>query len=115
RGAIGREKAGIMRPGRPAVVGDDHPPASLAAHAQAVGARLALIGRDFAFAREADGWRFEGCGAAHASLPVVPFGGDVQYANMAACVAVVEMLRPEIAVPDAALRAGLAEARLRGR
>src|SRR5690606_31863548 len=115
REAIGREKAGIMRPGRPAVVGDENPPASLAAHAQAVGARLALIGRDFAFARETGGWRFEGLGAAHASLPVVPFGGDVQYSNMAACVAIVEMLRPELAVPDAALHAGLEEARLRGR
>src|SRR5690554_1117717 len=115
REAIGREKAGIMRPGRPAVVGDENPPASLAAHAQAIGARLALIGRDFVPVREHGGWRFEGVGATHASLPVAPFGGDVQYSNMAACVAVVEMLQPELPVPDDAIREGLRGARLRGR
>src|SRR5690606_2110742 len=115
REAIGREKAGIMRPHRPAVVGDSDAPASLEAHANAIGARFALIGRDFAFGREADGWRFEGVGATHASLPVVPFGGDVQYSNMAACVAVVELMRPELPVPDDAIREGLRGARLRGR
>jgi dihydrofolate synthase / folylpolyglutamate synthase len=45
----------------------------------------------------------------------VRFGGEVQYANMAACVAVVEALRAELPVSNAALRAGLAKARLRGR
>src|SRR5690606_21161341 len=59
REAIGREKAGIMRPGRPAVVGDASPPASLEAHANAIGARFALVGREFTFAREGDGWRVE--------------------------------------------------------
>ncbi|MFS8607088.1 MAG: bifunctional tetrahydrofolate synthase/dihydrofolate synthase [Gammaproteobacteria bacterium] len=115
REAIGREKAGIMRPGRPAVVGDASPPASLEAHANAIGARFALVGREFTFAREGDGWRFDGFGASHASLPVVPFGGDVQYSNMAACVAVVELMRPQLPLPHDAIRAGLAGARLRGR
>src|SRR5690606_4358764 len=45
REAIGHEKAGIMRAGRPVVVGDADPPASLARHAEAVGAKLATIHR----------------------------------------------------------------------
>jgi dihydrofolate synthase / folylpolyglutamate synthase len=60
REAIGLEKAGIMRAGRPAVVGDPDPPASLAAHAGEIGAGLELIGKDFAYRHDADGWRFEG-------------------------------------------------------
>src|SRR5690606_1292400 len=60
RDAIGREKAGIMRPGRPVVVGDADPPASLTEHAAAVGARLLAIGRDFRYVRTGPGWRFEG-------------------------------------------------------
>src|SRR5690606_23219054 len=45
REAIGREKAGVFRSGRPAVVADREPPRSLLAHAEALGAELALIGR----------------------------------------------------------------------
>lgn len=116
REAIGREKAGIMRPARPVVIGDANPPASLAAHANAIGARLARIGHDFTARPSATGeWRFEGLGALHDSLPRVSFGGDVQYANMAACVAVVQLMRDELPVSDDALRAGLRNASVHGR
>ncbi|MGN8157276.1 bifunctional tetrahydrofolate synthase/dihydrofolate synthase [Salinisphaera sp. RV14] len=47
REAIGREKAGIMRAGRPALCGDRRPPDSIAAAATACGAHLACLGRDF--------------------------------------------------------------------
>src|SRR5690606_2589579 len=111
REAIGYEKAGIMRPARPVVVGDPAPPASLAAHAAAIGARMLAIGRDFRAVREAREWRFEGPdGARHEALPIVAFGGSVQLANMAACVAVVDALRDKLAVSEDALRAGLADA-----
>lgn len=116
REAIGREKAGIMRPARPVVIGDPNPPASLAEHASAIGARLAQIGQDFKAQPSGTGeWRFDGLGVSHDALPRVPFGGDVQYANMAACVAVVELMRGQLPVSDGALRAGLRQASLRGR
>jgi len=116
REAIGREKAGIMRAGRPAVVGDPDPPRSLAAHADEVGARLLAIGRDFRAVRNGDKWRFEGPnGVVRDALPVVPFGAHIQAANMAACVAVVDALRDVLPVSEDALRAGLSNARLRGR
>ena len=51
REAIGHEKAGIMRAGKPVVVADRNPPASVLAHAAAVGAPVQLIGRDFDEAR----------------------------------------------------------------
>src|SRR5205085_11289906 len=47
REQIGFEKAGIFRAGRPALFGDRDPPASLVAHAQAIGAPLQVLGRDF--------------------------------------------------------------------
>src|SRR5690606_17965677 len=113
---IGAEKAGIMRRGRPVVVGDADPPASLAAHAAQVGAHLLAIGRDFRGVRDGQSWRVEGPGGArHDSLPLVQFGGAVQSANMAACVAVVDALQDKAPVDERALRAGLAQAHLRGR
>ena len=116
RESIGREKAGIMRAGRPAVVGDPDLPRSIAAHADEIGARLLTIGRDFRAVPEGEEWRFEGPdGVVRDGLPVVPFGAEIQYSNMAACVTVVDALSDILPVSEDALRAGLANAELRGR
>ena len=116
RDAIGREKAGIMRPGRPVVVGDFDPPASLGAYAAKIGAQMLAIGRDFRAVPHVREWRFEAeSGRTRDALPFVPFGGEIQAANMAACVALVDALEDKVPVPDDALRAGLASAQLRGR
>jgi dihydrofolate synthase/folylpolyglutamate synthase len=47
RESIGREKAGIFRAGRPAIIGEDDPPHSLLQQAQYIGAELELFGHDF--------------------------------------------------------------------
>ena len=47
REVIGREKAGIMRPGRPVMLGEPEPPASVLEHARTLGAPAARQGRDF--------------------------------------------------------------------
>ena len=47
RERIGREKAGILRPGVPLVYGEPNPPASILAHAQALDVPVNLDGRDF--------------------------------------------------------------------
>lgn len=47
RERIGYEKAGILRPGRPALFGDPDPPASVTDQARAQGVPLRIRGRDF--------------------------------------------------------------------
>jgi dihydrofolate synthase/folylpolyglutamate synthase len=54
RETIGREKAGIFRAGKPAIVGETDPPQSLLEHARAIGARAEMLGRDFGWSPEAD-------------------------------------------------------------
>jgi dihydrofolate synthase / folylpolyglutamate synthase len=49
REAIGREKAGIARAGRPLVLGEDDPPSSVLGHAYAIGASAIRAGCDFFF------------------------------------------------------------------
>lgn len=65
REAIGREKAGIFRPGRPVVIADPAPPASVLAHGVALGCPQARLGEDFALeaAPEGSRVRVEGFGA----------------------------------------------------
>jgi dihydrofolate synthase/folylpolyglutamate synthase len=60
RAAIGAEKAGIMRSNRPVLCGDRDPPGSLVAHAEQVGADLALIGRDFDITAAGGVWQGAG-------------------------------------------------------
>jgi dihydrofolate synthase/folylpolyglutamate synthase len=61
--AIGVEKAGIFRPGRPAVFGSRAMPDSVARAAAACGARLRRFRRDFDFVERADGWDYIGVGS----------------------------------------------------
>jgi dihydrofolate synthase/folylpolyglutamate synthase len=115
REAIGREKAGIVRAGKPVVIADRNVPRSVLAHAAAEGAVPCFIGRDFDFRRDGAGWRRARDPDAAPLLPLPPFGGDEQYGNAAACAAVVDCLRAALPVSDAALAAGIAAAYLRGR
>ncbi len=118
RETIGREKAGTMRPGRPAVIGDRDPPRSVLGHAERLGAKLRLIGRDFDALREGERWTYRSAAVSWPGLPPVPFAADVadvQYENAAACVAVVESLAAELPVPAPEIAQGLAAAQLRGR
>ena len=113
REAIGREKAGIMRRGKPAVIADRDPPKSVVAYAAAEGALPRLIGRDFDFRRAPGGWRR--AAGDDRVLPVPPFGGDEQLGNAAACAAVVDSLGSDLPVSDDALAEGIRTAYLRGR
>jgi len=58
RDGIGREKAGIFRAGRPAIVGELAPPQGLLDEAARIGADVRRLGRDFAIDGVANGWRW---------------------------------------------------------
>jgi dihydrofolate synthase / folylpolyglutamate synthase len=115
--AIGREKAGIFRRGRPAVYGDTDPPASVREVAAAVGARLRVRGADFdARVSGAGTWDFLREGAVrHAALPLPALRGAAQVANAATALATLEALDAEFVPARAALEAGLRTVRLNGR
>lgn len=54
REAIGREKAGVFRAGRPAIVGETDPPLSLLEHSRAIGAKVEVLGREFGWEPQID-------------------------------------------------------------
>ncbi|HQT27308.1 MAG TPA: Mur ligase family protein, partial [Burkholderiales bacterium] len=60
REAIGFEKAGIMRRGKPAICSDPDIPKSVLDHATRIGARLLRIGRDFGYESHDDSWDYHG-------------------------------------------------------
>lgn len=62
REAIGFEKAGIFRAGKPAICADADPPGSLCQHAGTIGAELMLVQRDFELAADDSGYTWRGAG-----------------------------------------------------
>ncbi|MDX1594676.1 MAG: bifunctional tetrahydrofolate synthase/dihydrofolate synthase [Gammaproteobacteria bacterium] len=115
RETIGREKAGILRPGRPAISADPDPPASLVGVAAALGAPLHVAGRDYDFRVDAHGWRWSAPGRVRTSLPRPALFGRHQFANAAAALMALHLLAERFPVGQDAVRRGLLEARLPGR
>ena len=115
REAIGREKAGIFRPGRPAVCGDPVPPAGLLDHAEAINARLFRLGREIHTEIGESHWRCRVADRVYEALPRLAMPGLHQYGNAACAVAALATLRERLPVTMAALREGLAHARQPGR
>lgn len=115
REAIGFEKAGIFRAGKPAVCGDANPPQSLLDHAHAIGAKLFRVGEDFTFAREAGSWRFRMGERELMDLPLPALAGAYQLGNAAGALAALSELSQALPVSLAAIHAGLLDVRLPGR
>jgi dihydrofolate synthase / folylpolyglutamate synthase len=99
--AIGAEKAGIFRPGRPAILGTADMPASVYATIAALGARPLVAGRDFSWTPAAGHWDYRGPRLALEGLPPPALGGSIQYRNAATAIAAVEALGARGAALDA--------------
>jgi dihydrofolate synthase/folylpolyglutamate synthase len=88
---IGREKAGIFRAGRPAVLGSTDLPRSVFDVIEAVGARPVIFGRDFSVlvhpAAENPCWDFSGGAVALRGLPFPSLLGPLQIVNAATALA----------------------------
>ena len=115
RNAIGYEKAGIVRAGRPVVVADRDPPAGLLDEVAKRRGALSRIGVDFDVAAVAGGLEYRSGAAAPRRFPRPGFGSRIQLDNAAAVIRVVDELAGHLPVSAGALAAGLAAARIRGR
>lgn len=115
REAIGREKAGIFRAGRPAVVTDPDPPDSLIEHARHCGAGLLRLGHEIGIETGEGAWTCRVQDQPYPALPMPSLPGRFQLNNAAAAVAALHVLRGRLPVPMQALRSGLARARPPGR
>ncbi|OGB02023.1 MAG: bifunctional folylpolyglutamate synthase/dihydrofolate synthase [Burkholderiales bacterium RIFCSPLOWO2_12_FULL_64_99] len=115
REAIGREKAGIMRAGRPVVVSDPQPPQSVIEQAQQLGADLWLFGRDHNYAGDRQQWSWSGRGKRFNSMAYPALRGANQLLNASGVLAALEAVRNRLPVSAQAVRTGLATVELPGR
>jgi dihydrofolate synthase/folylpolyglutamate synthase len=115
RESIGFEKAGIFRPGRPAIFGDVDPPRRLKEHAQAIGADLLLLGRDFRYVEHGQQWDFIGRKSTKRSLPMPALRGRWQLKNASLALACLDELADRMPVSLGEVKRGLTLTRLPGR
>ncbi|MFT6766506.1 MAG: dihydrofolate synthase/folylpolyglutamate synthase [Burkholderiaceae bacterium] len=115
REAIGFEKAGIMRQGKPVIVSDPVPPQSVVDHATAIGADTWLLGRDFNVSGDKQQWGWAGRGRRYSGLAYPALRGANQLLNAAGVLAALEALRPQLPVTAQSIRAGLSLVELPGR
>jgi dihydrofolate synthase / folylpolyglutamate synthase len=100
--AIGAEKAGIFRTGRPAVLGTPQMPASVYAAIEHLGAQAVIAERQFSWQLTGSSWSYHGLRDEFTGLPAPRLAGRIQYRNAATALAAVESL---MQVAGKALRA----------
>ncbi len=115
REEIGREKAGIFRAGRPAVIADPQPPASVLAEIERIGAVPVLLGRDFGYANQGTQWTYWGPGGKRPGLAHPALRGAMQLRNASAAIAALDTLRQRLPIAAQDVRRALAEVALPGR
>lgn len=115
REAIGSEKAGILRRGRPAVIGDRNPPASLIQHARKLETFLLLLGQDFEARRGAEGFDWVSSSRRFEALPLPALQGRQQMDNAATVIAALLQLEDQLPVTETSIRQGLERTCLAGR
>ena len=114
--AIGGEKAGIFRSGRPAVLGTAEMPDSVYREIERIGARPVVADRDFTWVVGASGrWSYHGVRMTLEDLPPPALPGAIQFRNAATALAAFESLPDARTLSRDRAAHALETARLRGR
>lgn len=115
REAIGHEKIGIFRSGRPAICGESDIPEHLYPLMAATGADLYYFSKDFHYSADARQWRYTGIQERTHNLPLPALRGEFQLQNASVAFAAIEALQDHLPVSMNAIRQGLVETTLPGR
>jgi dihydrofolate synthase/folylpolyglutamate synthase len=113
---IGREKAGILRPGQQVVLGSDAMPVTVHERLAQLQLTPQLAGRDFHWQRQDDGrWDYHDAAGAFAGLPAPALAGRIQYRNAATAIAAARALLAPRPLEPQAVATALRDVQLPGR
>ena len=117
RESIAMEKAGIMRTGKPVVIGDPMPPQNMLDYAVKLGADIWQYARNFRFEGLSDGlgWSWFGRTMSWENLPLPALAGKHQLLNGSGALAALEALKDKLPVTRESVTKGLSKVVLPGR
>jgi dihydrofolate synthase/folylpolyglutamate synthase len=113
--SIGREKAGIFRPGKPAIYGSREMPASIAAAAESLGTPLYRLGQQFDWRRDGERWSWRGRTMSYDNLPRPALHGELQFDNASSVLCALECFSSRLPITREAIEQGLQNVTLPGR
>jgi len=114
RDSIGREKAGIFRVGRPAIIGMREPMQGLLEETTRLGADMVRAGHDYTVIVRDAGWQWHS-GASGLELPLPTLAAACQVDNAAAAITAIFKLRDRLGWSPGALGVGVRKARVPAR
>lgn len=114
RESIGREKAGIFRADKPAIVGESEPPRTLVDEAHRIGARLLRADHEYRVHAHGDHWVWHS-GDTELRLPLPMLAAPSQIANAAAAIAALHALRDRLGWNPQAIERGVGGAKVTAR
>ena len=115
RELIAREKAGIMRTGKPVIIADEEPPASLVNHASDIGAEVTMLVSDAVITLEDQHWSLQATDRHWQQLPLPALQGRHQLNNAAAAILALAALGERLPLGEQAIMDGLQTVSLPGR
>src|SRR5258708_6790346 len=113
--AIAREKAGIFRAGKTAVIGGREPSLVLESAAHSLNSPLKRLAIEYNYVLDGAGWRYRGTHWDLPHLPAPALSGDIQFTNAATALAALEELASRLEIPAEAIARGPTGARPGGR
>lgn len=113
--AIAKEKAGIFRAGKPAIIGDQLTQQGLIQVAEQKQANLLQLGQAYRYVKQGATWDWFNDNNDLHGLPLPAFKGEHQYRNAAAVLMAVTCLQSILPVGFQAIAQGLQNAQLKGR
>ena len=114
RETIAREKAGILRSGKPAIIGELDPPDTLLREAERIGAPMLRAARNYRYQINEHDWTWLS-DTEQLTLPWPALKAPAQLANASNAIAALRALVPALSIPAEAIATGVAQATAPGR
>ncbi len=114
RDSIGREKAGIARCGRPAIIAEADPPQGLLQALEATDAAIVRAQRSYHYQIRENDWNWRNA-QWQITLPHPKLAAPCQFANAAGAIAALYALRDRLGLDEAAIGVGLSKANIAAR
>lgn len=115
RESIAREKAGIFRPSRPAIIAELNPPKTLLEEVDRIGAIPIRAGRDYVFEETSTGWVWRHIDGITLELPRPNLLAPCQIPNAGGAIAALYALRENLGWNIEVVAKGIENASLPGR
>ena len=112
---IAREKSGICRPNKHAILNFENIPKSMINELNKLNASLSILNDDYSYKSTSENYNFKSVNILMNDLPLPNLKGKNQLTNLAGCLRAVNLLQNKLPVRLGAIKEGIKDARIDGR